>query len=136
VRRVIVIAIIVLALGGTAAYVAYSNNQPAASSAPTPVARPAIADNVVTSDAEVKPLKSAELSLASTGPVAEVLVVEGDLVKKDQIMGYLQSHAEQVAQRDEIAARLEEAKLRLATETELDQARIDDATIKVVQNPG
>jgi len=57
-------------------------------------------------------------------------VKRGDLVKKDQIMGYLQSHAEQVAQRDEIAAQLEEAKLRLATETELDQARIDDATIK------
>ncbi len=59
-----------------------------------------------------------------------LLVKRGDLVKKDQIMGYLQSHAEQVAQRDEIAAQLEEAKLRLATEIELDQARIDDATIK------
>ena len=59
-----------------------------------------------------------------------LLVKRGDLVKKDQIMGYLQSHAEQVAQRDEIVAQLEEAKLRLATETELDQARIDDATIK------
>jgi HlyD family secretion protein len=59
-----------------------------------------------------------------------LMVKRGDLVKKDQIMGYLQSHAEQVAQRDEIAARLEEAKLRLATETDLDQARIDDATIK------
>ena len=59
-----------------------------------------------------------------------LLVKRGDLVKKHQIMGYLQSHAEQVAQRDEIAAQLEEAKLRLATEIELDQARIDDATIK------
>jgi len=59
-----------------------------------------------------------------------LLVKRGDLVKKDQIMGYLQSHAEQVAQRDEIAAQLEEAKLRLAAEIQLDQARIDDATIK------
>ena len=59
-----------------------------------------------------------------------LLVKRGDLVKKDQIMGYLQSHAEQVAQRDEIAAQLAEAKLRLAAEIELDQARIDDATIK------
>ncbi len=59
-----------------------------------------------------------------------LMVKRGDLVKKGQVMGYLQGYAEQVAQRDEIAARLEEAKLRLATETELDQARIDDATIK------
>src|SRR6266581_8075105 len=59
-----------------------------------------------------------------------LLVKRGDLVKKDQIMGYLQSHAEQVAERDAIAAQLEEAKVRLAAETELDEARINDATIK------
>ncbi len=59
-----------------------------------------------------------------------LLVKRGDLVKKDQIMGHLQSYAEQVAERDAIAAQLEEAKVRLAAETELDEARINDATIK------
>jgi HlyD family secretion protein len=72
-----------------------------------------------------------KLGSGVTDRLDSLMVKRGDLVKKDQILGYLQSHAEQVAQRDEIAAQLEEAKLRLATETELDLARVDDATIKL-----
>jgi HlyD family secretion protein len=60
-----------------------------------------------------------------------LLVRRGDLVKKAEVIGYLQSYAEQVAQRDEIAAELEESKAKLATEIELDLARIEDATIKL-----
>jgi HlyD family secretion protein len=60
-----------------------------------------------------------------------LLVRRGDPVKTGEIIGYLQSYAEQVAQRDQVAAELEEAKVRLATETQLDLARIEDATIKL-----
>jgi len=60
-----------------------------------------------------------------------LLVQRGDLVEKDQVLGYLQSHAEQVAQRDSIAAQLDEAKARLAAEEELCQAQIENAEIKV-----
>ena len=96
-RRVIVIAIIVLALGGTAYYVATSNNNATGSPAATPQAGPVVADTAITAEAEVKPLKSAELSLASTGPVAEVLVAEGDLVKKDQVLVRVESNRQAAA---------------------------------------
>lgn len=58
-------------------------------------------------------------------------VQRGDTVKKGQILGYLQSHGVEVAQRAQIAAQLSEAKLRLQTEMELDRAKIDDATLKL-----
>ena len=69
---------------------------------------------------------------AATPDVLETLLVQrGDLVERDQVLGYLQSHAEQVAQRDSIAAQLDEAKARLAAEEELCQAQIENAEIKV-----
>jgi HlyD family secretion protein len=58
-----------------------------------------------------------------------LLVVRGDLVKKDQILGYLGGYAEQTAQRDMYRAQLEEAKLRLKTEVELNRSRIESAEI-------
>lgn len=65
------------------------------------------------------------------GRLESLLVGRGDKVKKDQVLGYLQSYAEQAAQRDQIAAQLDEAKAQLAAETALDLARIDDASIKL-----
>jgi len=58
-----------------------------------------------------------------------LFVARGDLVKKDQVLGYLGSHAEQIAQRDMYRAQLKEAKLRLKTELELDRSRIEAAEI-------
>lgn len=58
-------------------------------------------------------------------------VHRGDVVKEGEVLGYLQSHAMEVAQRDQIAAELDEAKAQLATENTLDLAHIDDATIKL-----
>jgi len=55
----------------------------------------------------------------------------GEPVKKGDILGYLQSFAERLAERDQIAAELDEAKARLATETEVDLARIEDARVKL-----
>lgn len=60
-----------------------------------------------------------------------LLVRRGDVVKKNQIMGYLQSFAEQTAQREQIAAELREAKTKLVTEIELDKSRIENAEIKL-----
>jgi HlyD family secretion protein len=58
-----------------------------------------------------------------------LFVTRGDLVKKDQVLGYLGSYAEQIAQRDMYLAQLEEAKLRLKTELELNRSRIEAAEI-------
>ena len=96
-RRVIVIAIIVLALGGTAYYVAINNNKANGSATATPQPGPVVADTAIGVEAEVKPLKSAELSLAGTGPVAAVLVAEEDLVRKDQVLVRLESKRQAAA---------------------------------------
>jgi HlyD family secretion protein len=62
-----------------------------------------------------------------------LLVRRGDLVLKDQLLGRLQGYAEQAAQRDQIAAQLAEAKIKLKTEIELDTAKIESAEIKLRQ---
>jgi HlyD family secretion protein len=71
------------------------------------------------------------VSAAAPDVLETLLVQRGDLVEKDQVLGYLQSHAEQVAQRDSIAAQLDEAKARLTAEEELCQAQIENAEIKL-----
>jgi len=58
-----------------------------------------------------------------------LLVSRGDLVKKGQVLGYLRGYAEQMAQLDMYRAQLDEARNRLASEIELDRARIDAAEI-------
>jgi HlyD family secretion protein len=58
-----------------------------------------------------------------------LFVARGDLVKKDQVLGYLGGYAEQIAQQDMYRAQLEEAKLRLKTEIELNRSRIKAAEI-------
>src|SRR5262249_4640451 len=59
----------------------------------------------VFAEAEVLPITSAELSLASTGVVSEVLVSAGDLVSKNQVLLRLDASAE--------AARLKQAQASL-----------------------
>jgi HlyD family secretion protein len=58
-----------------------------------------------------------------------LFVARGDLVKKGDLLGYLGSYDEQIAQRDFYRAQLEEAKVRLAAEIDLDQSRIEAAEI-------
>jgi HlyD family secretion protein len=59
-----------------------------------------------------------------------LFVARGDLVKKGQVLGYLGGYAEQIAQRGMYRAQLEEAKLRLKTELELNRSRIEAAEIR------
>ena len=58
-----------------------------------------------------------------------LLVGRGDLVKKGDVLGYLSSYPEQVAQRDYYQSQLEEADRRLKTEISLNQSRIEAAQI-------
>ena len=58
-----------------------------------------------------------------------LFVARGDLVKKGDVLGYLGSYAEQIAQRDIYRAQLKEAELRLKTEIELNQSRVEAAEI-------
>jgi HlyD family secretion protein len=58
-----------------------------------------------------------------------LLVSRGDPVKKGDILGYLNSYAEQIAQRDYYKAQLDEAERRLKAEISLNQSRIEAAQI-------
>lgn len=62
-----------------------------------------------------------------------LLVMRGDVVKKDQVLGYLQGYAEESARKKATAAQLEEAEERLATETELDRIQIEEAETNLKQ---
>jgi HlyD family secretion protein len=62
-----------------------------------------------------------------------LVVVEGDLVRAGQPLGYLGVHDERRADRDEIAAELAEARRRLAAETALGEAEIRAAAVKVAE---
>ena len=68
---------------------------------------------------------------AGTSPdrLESLFVQRGDLVKKDEVLGYLGGYAEQKAQRDMISAQLDEARSRLKAEVELDRARIKAAEV-------
>lgn len=57
-------------------------------------------------------------------------VARGDVVKKDQVLGYLGGYGEQIAQRDVFRAQLEEAALRLKTEIALNRIRIEAAEVR------
>jgi HlyD family secretion protein len=61
--------------------------------------------------------------------LGSLFVARGDLVRKDQVLGYLSGHAEQIALRDMYKAQLAEAKFRLNTEVELNRSRIAAAEI-------
>ena len=56
-----------------------------------------------------------------------LFVARGDTVKKGQVLGYLGGYSEQVAQLDMYRSQLEEARLRLKTEIELNHSRIESA---------
>lgn len=62
-----------------------------------------------------------------------LFVNRGDVVTKDQVLGYLGGHAEQLAQRDVFQAQLDEARARLKTETALNRLRITAAEVRQKQ---
>jgi pyruvate/2-oxoglutarate dehydrogenase complex dihydrolipoamide acyltransferase (E2) component len=63
--------------------------------------------------------------------LARLVVAEGDAVKAGDVLGYLESHAERVAERNRIAALLREAEQMLEAETRLGQAAVREAELGV-----
>ncbi len=58
-----------------------------------------------------------------------LFVARGEQVKKGDLLGYLGSYSEQIAQRDFYRAQLEEAQIRLKAEIDLNQSRVEAAEI-------
>ena len=66
---------------------------------------------------------------ASPDRLDSLLVERGDFVRKSQVLGYLGGYAEQIAQRDVFKSQLEETRLRLSTQLDLDHARVEAAEV-------
>lgn len=80
---------------------------------PAPTRLPPVKDDKgIVAEAEVKPIKYAELNLPAQGLVSDVLVKEGDKVKKDQVLVRLDSKraASGVAQAEATLAKARSAK--------------------------
>src|SRR4051794_32870734 len=90
--RRIIIAIVVLVVLGGGGYLALTASQGKPGNAPQATATPPgkttsiNTGGEVVAEAEVLPIKFAELSLATTGIVSQVLVAEGDSVKQGQVL--------------------------------------------------
>jgi len=65
--------------------------------------------------------------------LARILVTEGQPVRGGEPLAYLDAHAERLADKQLILAKLTEAQTRLATETRYGQALIEEATAKLRQ---
>jgi multidrug efflux pump subunit AcrA (membrane-fusion protein) len=128
-RILLTLCLLALAFGVLASYAARSSyfasnrEQPGAKGAKQPVAVAALGriephSEIINVGAGVSPDR-----------LESLFVARGDLVKKDQVLGYLGGYAEQIAQRDMYRAQLEEARLRLRTEIELNRSRIEAAEI-------
>jgi len=69
----------------------------------------------------------------STDRLLRLEVVEGQFVKQRDVLAYLDSYTERVAEREHIASQLAEAKTRFAAETAHGQAQIREAEIAIEQ---
>jgi HlyD family secretion protein len=91
----------------------------------------AVQRNMVAALGRIEPSSEiVNLGAGSSPDRLDSLMVErGDLVKKSQVLGYLAGYAEQTAQRDVFKSQLEEARLRLSTQLDLDRARVEAAEV-------
>ncbi len=113
----IALSIVVIALLAVAAFAAIQltgrQSQAAAESDPTATQIPVVQQNRVLVDGRVVPAQRAELSLAASGILAEILVAEGDQVEAGQPLLRLQA-AQQQAAVAQAQAQLARAEARLA----------------------
>lgn len=99
-RRWIIILIIVLVVAGGAGYYFYSqgNLQAPGTTGDTATPLPAVETNPqVIVDAVVVPARYAELSMAASGIVAQILVAEGDFVEANQPLVRLENERQIIA---------------------------------------
>jgi HlyD family secretion protein len=91
----------------------------------------AVARNMVAALGRIEPASEiVNLGAGSSPDRLDTLLVErGDLVRKSQVLGYLGGYAEQIAERDVFRSQLEEARLRLSTQLDLDHARVEAAEV-------
>ncbi|MBD1868659.1 HlyD family efflux transporter periplasmic adaptor subunit [Cyanobacteria bacterium FACHB-471] len=65
--------------------------------------------------------------------ISELLVAEGDYVRQGEILAYLESHEERLAERNYAASQLAEAQTRLAAEAQYGTAQVEEARTRLGQ---
>ena len=119
--------LLALAGGAMASYAAMTSQSPRYAAGATEGKRPP----AVAALGRIEP-RSEIINLGagiSPDRLESLFVARGDLVKKGDLLGYLGSYSEQIAQRDFYGAQLAEAQTRLKAEIDLDQSRIEAAEI-------
>lgn len=129
-RAIILVIAAALATGAVAVYFLRSRS-PAPTTTP-PVSTPAIA--VVTALGRLEP-QGEVINLG--GPIGEriarLLVREGQQVKLGEVLAYLESYEEQLAEKNVAASELKEAQSRLAAETTYGSAQVQEAQSRIEQ---
>jgi HlyD family secretion protein len=122
------IAFCLLAAGGLVASYATMTGQPARDVSAKTEAKRLLA---VSALGRIEPSSEIINLGAGVSPdrLESLFVARGEQVKKGDLLGYLGSYSEQIAQRDFYRAQLEEAQIRLKAEIDLNQSRVEAAEI-------
>jgi len=109
-------------------------NQAAQSQSP-PVVTPQSADRVqVVALGRIEPKGEViRVGAPSGARIDRLLVTEGEWVKAQQVLAYLDSYDERLAERDLAASQLREAQAQLAAETEFQAAQIAETQTRIRQ---
>lgn len=128
-RRAVVVSVLIAAVAA-AGWVAVATSQ--GSARQDGAANAATDRSAVAALARIEP---ASRTINVAAPIVDRLeklnVVEGDVVRAGQILGYLNSYDERRADRDQIALKLAEAERRLQSEMAAGNSRIETAEIKL-----
>jgi HlyD family secretion protein len=122
------IAFCLLAAGGAvASYAAMTGQSVRDAAAKTEPKRPP----AVSALGRIEPVSEIINLGAGVSPdrLDSLFAARGDMVKKGDLLGYLGSYSEQIAQREFYRAQLDEAQARLTAEIDLNQSRIEAAEI-------
>ena len=129
-QKLLILSACMLAIfGAVAAYVTLFDHWPGTSKSSTSTTT--AQRNAIAAMGRIEP-SSGIINLGAGSPpdrLDSLLVDRGDIVKKGDVLGYLEGYSEQMAQRNVIKAQLDELKLRYDTEIRLNQARIRAADL-------
>jgi HlyD family secretion protein len=126
-KKTLIALSLLVAGGAVASYAAIVGQTAKGGDAKTEVKRPP----AVSALGRIEPISEIVNLGAGFSPdrLESLFVGRGDMVKKGDLLGYLGSYSEQIAQRDFYRAQLEEARARLAAEIDLNLSRIESAEI-------
>jgi HlyD family secretion protein len=125
---ILVLVVVAAAAGGAAGFFGHDMLNPIGSGSAVPAAE---VETSVKARGRLEPESELiAIGLPTGSQVERLFVKEGDHVRKDDLLAYLDSHGEMVAARDHAKVQLEEARKRLATEKDFGAASVESARLR------